>query len=124
MNDILQLVSKPFVSLAATQAVGLLILFGGLDTDKDIVERSGTYCGHNIPMMWHLAKNNYDQKIGLFTAILPTLLQASPDTPFWTSYACLLVGLFLRFSFVRSWSVGWRIKRIAALEEEMRKSRS
>jgi hypothetical protein len=112
MTEIVVFLSQSLVSLSIAQIVGLAILLAGLDSDDEIAARSGTYWGHNPHMLKHLVGNNYDQKLGLFLVTLPTILQATTTVPFWSSYACLIVGLLLRFTPIRTTLINKRIKRI------------
>jgi hypothetical protein len=115
MNDIVPFLSQPLVALTVTQIMGLAILLAGLDNDEDIAARSGTYFDYNPHMLKHLVSNNYDQKIGLFVVTLPTILQATNEVPFWSSYLCLLIGLILRFTPLRVYRISKRTEKITAI---------
>lgn len=118
MIDLLAIFSVPLVALAITQLVGLLFLLAGQNTDDEIIALSGTYWDANPHMLKALVLKNYDQVIGIFTIIMPTILQASKGAPFWTSYICLGIGLLLRFTPLRSYRTERRIKRIKEKQKE------
>lgn len=113
--------ANPSISLAIVQIVGLLILFAGFDSDEQILAKSGTYWNYNHHMAQHLITNAYDQKIGIFSVTLPTMLQAINTVPFWTSYICLFLAIVLRFSCIRRYSVDKRVKEIDRKYEERQK---
>ena len=123
MSEITSLLSEPLMALAVAQIIGLLILLSGLDNDKEIAARSGTYWHYNPHMVKHLISNNYDQKLGLFLVTLPTIFQAMNDFPYWSSYLCLLIGLILRFSPIRPYIIQKRTHKITTALNEAASTR-
>lgn len=115
MSGITLFLSDPLIALTVAQIAGLIILLAGLDSDEEIAARSGTYFNFNPHMLQHLISNNYDQKIGLFIVTLPTILQATNNVPFWSSYLCLIIGLILRFSQIRTCFISKRTQKINAI---------
>lgn len=47
MHIALELLQNPTISLFNVQIVGLLIVLASLDSDEEIIERSGTYWDSN-----------------------------------------------------------------------------
>ena len=114
MSQVIEYLSQPIVALAVTQFVGLIMILARLDRDEEIIARAGTYFDYNPHMLKSIISNNYDEKVGLFTVVFPTFLQAAQSLPFWSSYLCLFIGLVLRFSPLR---VAINHRRFRRIEE-------
>lgn len=113
MREIIEFLLLPSAAVIISNLIGFLIIYCGLNSNKDIASQAGTSWDSNKAVLSALVYNRYDQTIGLFTVIAPATLQSAGFVLL--SYLFLLMGILLRFSCLRRIAVEKRIKSIEIL---------